>query len=1017
MKTKGDAHNTLTLLKKEVGIFEKMVADGAKEQLLGDFRAKCRDMDVHLQGTEAYKPWTNYAETVVRELKRSAGRMMVKSKAPKNLWDHCMELAALQRSHTAMDIYGLQGQTPEAHLTGETPDISHFVDYEWYQWVKYIDNKSKYPDELEVYGKYLGPSNSMGNVYTSKILKPNGQTVYTSSFRSMNADEVINPDEIKERQSINQQLVARLGKPLSPQELQQLDPEAITPEYPLYQGDSDDPTFSPAEDMDDVTPEEFDYYVGASVTLNKGGTQKTGFVRKRARNNSGELIGKSNPNPILDTRNYEVEFFDGDVGEYTANVIAESMWAHCDAEGNQYLLLDSIVDHKITKNAEKAARKAAEEGLKYTKKATTGHNLCCQWKDGSTSWEPLSRLKESNPVQVAEYAVKNKLVHYPAYSWWVPHILRKRDRIIAKVKTRYQKRTHKFGIEIPKTVARALEIDEENGNTYWRDAIAKEMKNVRVAFDIFQDGDRKIPPGYQHMKCHMVFDVKMSIGKEGDHVRKAWLVAGGHTVNTPSVLTYASVVSRDTVRIALTLAALNGLEVKAGDVLNAYLTAPVQEKIYTTLGPEFGEDEGKTAIIKRALYGLKSSGQAFGEHIADCMRKLGYTPCLADPDLWMKPEIRPSDGHKYYAYILLYVDDVLVIHHDANAELERIDNHFEMKPGSMGDPDLYLGAKLRKVTIDGTDAWSFSSSKYVQASVQNVEEFLNKRFNGRKLAKKVGTPWKANYHSELDDTEELDPEMASYYQSQVGVLHWMVELGRVDIMTEVSTLASHMALPRKGHLEALFHVFAYLKIRHNCRMVFDPRYPDINFEQFPKADWKEFYGDVKEAIPSNAPSPRGECVILRLYVDSDHAGDRLTRRSRTGFFIFLNMAPVMWLSKKQATIETSVFGSESVAMKVGVETLRGLRYKLRMMGVTIDGPSYVFGDNMSVIKNTSNPHSTLNKKSNSICYHFIREAAAAGEIMTGHIPSQNNPADVATKLITNRSLRDHLLDQVVYFNG
>ena len=87
------------------------------------------------------------------------------------------------------------------------------------------------------------------------------------------------------------------------------------------------------------------------------------------------------------------------------------------------------------------------------------------------------------------------------------------------------------------------------------------------------------------------------------------------------------------------------------------------------------------------------------------------------------------------------------------------------------------------------------------------------------------------------------------------------------------------------------------------------------------------------------------------------------------------------------------------------------------MGVTIDGPSYVFGDNMSVIKNTSNPHSTLNKKSNSICYHFIREAVAAGEIMTGHIPSQNNPADVATKLITNRSLRDHLLDQVVYFNG
>ena len=99
-------------------------------------------------------------------------------------------------------------------------------------------------------------------------------------------------------------------------------------------------------------------------------------------------------------------------------------------------------------------------------------------------------------------------------------------------------------------------------------------------------------------------------------------------------------------------------------------------------------------------------------------------------------------------------------------------------------------------------------------------------------------------------------------------------------------------------------------------MLFDPRYPDINYEQFPKADWEDFYGDVKEAIPSNRPEARGLPVVLRMYVDSDHAGDRLRRRSRTGFFIFMNMAQIMWLSKKQATIETSVFGSESVAMKV-----------------------------------------------------------------------------------------------------
>ena len=133
--------------------------------------------------------------------------------------------------------------------------------------------------------------------------------------------------------------------------------------------------------------------------------------------------------------------------------------------------------------------------------------------------------------------------------------------------------------------------------------------------------------------------------------------------DTPKCMTYSSVVARDTVRLALTIAALNDLQVKAGDVMNAYVTAPVKEKIWTVLGAEWGADAGKKAIIVRALYGLKSSGAAFRAHLADCMRVLGYEPCLADPDLWSKPEVDPS-GFEYYSYILCYVDDVIVIHHD-----------------------------------------------------------------------------------------------------------------------------------------------------------------------------------------------------------------------------------------------------------------------------------------------------------------------------------------------------------------
>jgi hypothetical protein len=119
-------------------------------------------------------------------------------------------------------------------------------------------------------------------------------------------------------------------------------------------------------------------------------------------------------------------------------------------------------------------------------------------------------------------------------------------------------------------------------------------------------------------------------------------------------------------------------------------------------------------------------------------------------------------------------------------------------------------------------------------------------------------------------------------------------------------------------------------------------------------------------------------VDLRLFVDSDHAGEQFTRRSRTGFVIYLNMVPIVWFSKCQPTVESSVFGAEFVAMKSGIETCCGLRYKLRMMSVTLSGPTYVYGDNMSVVHNTQRPESVFKKKSISICNHAVRESAAMG---------------------------------------
>jgi hypothetical protein len=360
------------------------------------------------------------------------------------------------------------------------------------------------------------------------------------------------------------------------------------------------------------------------------------------------------------------------------------------------------------------------------------------------------------------------------------------------------------------------------------------------------------------------------------------------------------------------------------------------------------------------------------------MDHLGWKTCLADRDRWMKEETRPDDGVKYCAYILMYVDDILCVHHDPGTSLAHIDKYFKMKPESIMEPTFYLVAKLKHTVMpNGVVAWGMISSKYVQAAVQNVQEYLTE--NGdRKLNKKASAPFEATYSAETDESPVLGPEMANYFQSQIGILRWCVELGRIDIITEVSMLSTFFCMPYERHLDAVYHMFAYLSMHHNARVVFDPMYPDVDMLAFIKTDWKPMYGDIKEVIPPNAPVTRGKVIDLCLFVDSDHAGSHFTRRSRTGFVIYLNMAPIVWFSKRHPTVESSVFGADFFAMKNGIETTRGLRYKLRMIGVTIDGPTNLYGDNMLVVYNTQRPEAVLKKKSNAIFYHAVRESAAMG---------------------------------------
>jgi hypothetical protein len=500
-------------------------------------------------------------------------------------------------------------------------------------------------------------------------------------------------------------------------------------------------------------------------------------------------------------------------------------------------------------------------------------------------------------------------------------------------------------------------------------------------------------------------------------------VAGGHLTDVPPSMTYSTVVSRDTVRIGFLIAALNDLQVLAGDIQNAFLSAPTSEKIFFYAGDEWKADEGKVVVVVRALYGLKSSALQFRNHLAETLgNKLGYKSSLADPDLWYKPMTDPS-GFKYYAYILVYVDDILILNKDPMRDMELIQTDFTVKKSSIEEPKSYLGADINKVYYpDGTMAWTLGSETYVKRAVKNLKERMKK--DGFEFNKKLSDvnhsapqPFSSvNYRPELDTSDECCAVQLTFYQNLIGILRWIVEIGRIDIAYEVSILSRYLAQPRTGHLVQALHIFKYLEIHHENEIAFDPAYHDVEDPALTEeriSTMKKMYPDAIEELPPNAPPPRGNPIEVNCFVDSDHAGDKITRRSQTGIILYCNTAPVIWYSKRQNTVEASTFGAEFVALRIASELISSLRYKLRMFGIPLTGPANTFCDNEAVYKNTAFAESTLKKKHNSICFHRVRECVASGMMIVHKVDTKFNLADILTKSLP-ANLRVGLRRQIMF---
>ena len=1004
----------------EFGVPEKLTYDGAAVQVgrHTTFQDAIRKHGIQAHVSAPRRPDENPAEGFIREVKKRWYRIQAKTGAPSRLWDYGIEYVCETANITANLSRYSQGRVPLEIVSGETPDISEYLDFAFYDWVHYRTEAGLGPVGL---GRWLGVSHRVGQSMSYWILPESGIPISCSTVQRVTNLES-NTEEFKRRaQKFDEGLKEKWGvkssdlsekiKNVPKDKLLSLEDEneEFIEEYGRVISDKD------LDDADDEYGVE-DPYLNMELGIRRGeeGEREFAVVKKRAVDQDGRPIGVSNSNPLLDSRRYEVEFIDGRTDVFAANTIAENLLAQVDDDGRRLMLIEEIEDHRKTEGAipiEQGTYRT-RSGITKRKRTTRGWELYVRWKDGSGDWVALKDLKDSYPVQLADYATANNLQEEPAFAWWVQHTMKKRDAIIQKVKSKYWQRTHKYGLRIPKSWAEAIAVDEENGNRLWQDAIILEMKNNRVAFETY-DGRVDDLIGYEEITGHLIFDVKLS----ENFRRKVRFVADGHLVETPASVTYSTVVSRDSIRILLMIAALNGLEVMGADIQNAFLSAPNKEKNWIKAGPEFGAEQGKVFIVVRALYGLKSACAAFRSFMAEKLDEIGFQSSVADPDVWLRPGMR-DDGAEYYEYIVLYVDDILAASTNPTAVLKSLEGEtVKYKNNKIEPPQIYLGAKLALKEIDGVKCWTVTSVDYIKAAVQTIKEALSKQKKWR-LPTRANTPMMASFVPELDSSNELGAEDLQFYQEMIGMLRWATELGRVDILIEVSLLSQYQASAREGHMREALRIFAFLDKHPKLTLYMDPQEPNMDYTLFRDdvGEFKEYYRDAVEELPHRMPKPRGVPVVTTAFVDVSHGANKVTRKSHEGHILFVNRAPVKWHSKRQQTVETSAFSSEFLAMKHCIEDIEFLRFKLRMFGIPIydeRASTYVLCDNEGVVKNSSLVESTLNKKHSAIAYNFTRWNVAAGVIKVAWISTHENLADALTKRLPEAA-RDYLFGNWTY---
>ena len=1057
---------------RDIGVPLAMRTDNSKMQDGAGWKDVLRRFGIKSSFTEPHHPWQNRAELYIGRVKNMMEILFNRTGAPNELWAKGLEHIVYVWNRTAHKAH--RYRTPLEVLTGDTPDISAILSHRFYDRVLFLDPQTSFPESKEKLGRFVGIADNTGDALCYTIYLED-----THSFISRSVVRPITAEHPNLRRlpppgptHPRAQLFTADGPPtlaMAPAPDQLLDsaytdqdvdldrhptvdtaPSQTEPPPPLLQTPPpDDPPDDggqecthPSGSGEQVPPPPLPPLRPSPTRCSRRiAGQRRGVTLQSVRhqrqrhlqpphlfhdedelpalvNHAGDL--PPTPPDKLDQLLHKLFAVRHGDQTVTAEVIDAT---HHELQPEPEITLRIRGNNHTIRYLYSQLLDALDPdahpfiglvGHRVVNKTKGTWDIKVLWGTGEITWEPLSHMWRQDKFSVAAYAHRKQLTHLKGWRRAKtikadPHRFIRLIRALKGVVKGTHGPRYKFGVRIPRTVREAKALDTANGNTLWQDAIDKELRQIDdyATFRPTACTDQA-PAGYTGIPYHVVFDVKVDLR------RKARLVAGGNCTSPPKEDVYSGVVGLETIRLGFTLAAINQLEVCAADVGNAYLYGKTNEKVCIKAGPEFGPDrQGKWLIIDKALYGLRSSGARWHEAFADTIRNMGYYPSKADPNLWMKA----CEGG--YEYIATYVDDVLAFGKNPRKTIELLREKYVLK--GVGTPEYYLGGDVIDLTQD-VSSWAkegikfgLSAETYIRRIADQILTSYQKILGVSTGMRKASTPLPENFHPEQDTSELLDQEGASFYRSVTGAINWVVTLGRVDVAFANQACARYNAIPRKGHLEAAMRIIRYLHTYPKGMIVMDPNRRACNGEFLHHDTWGQFYPDCHEEIPTDMPEGKGPAVRITAYFDADHATDTETRRSVSGVIVFVNNTPVKWIAKRQATVESSTHGAELVAARLATETIMELRYKLRMLGVRIDGPADVYGDNNSVVINLTVPSSGLKKKHNSIAFHRVREAVAGGVIRMAHVRSEDNLADICTKSLPKS--KHHALAQELVFRS